>query len=325
MRLLGVKMGITAAFHPQADGQSERTNATVEIALRCFLGGNIDLYPKWTEYLPIIELEYNNIPQASTNISPNDLRFAVRPQGIPDVLSSNDTHSSESAETLAGDLQNRRSDARDSILAAQRKQKELYDSKRRDFQFKVGDLALLRFHRFGSGYKPPPPHRHKIAPVSTPIRILEKLSPLSYRIQLPVGSRIHDVVSVVHLQHYKGTDTDDIKPMPVQVDGVEEYEVERIEGERKIKGKKEFLVKWKGYGDAERTWEPLEHLDNARNVLDEWTAQSSNKAPVDRTDTDKSNKSNRDKPESDGHESNESRGKSLVPLRRSSRHKKIPT
>ena len=158
--------------------------------------------------------------------------------------------------------------------------------------------------------------------MSTPIRILEKLSPLSYRIQLPVGSRIHDVVSVVHLQHYKGTDTDDIKPMPVQVDGVEEYEVERIEGEWKIKGKKEFLVKWKGYGDAERTWEPLEHLDNARNVLDEWTVQSSNKAPVDRTDTDKSNKSNRDKPESDGHESNESRGKSSVPLRHSSRYKK---
>jgi len=62
MKLLGVKMGITVAFHPQTDGQSERTNATVEIALRCFLSGNIDLYPKWTEYLPIIELEYNNIP-----------------------------------------------------------------------------------------------------------------------------------------------------------------------------------------------------------------------------------------------------------------------
>jgi len=315
-------MGITAAFHPQADGQSERTNATVEIALRCFLGGDIDLYPKWTEYLPIIELEYNNIPQASTNISPNDLRFTIRPRGIPDVLLLHDSRSSESAETLAGDLLNRRSDAHDAILAAQRKQKELYDSKRRDFQFEVGDLALLRFHRFGSGYKPPLPHRHKIAPISTPIRILEKLSPLSYRIQLPAGSRIHDVVSVVHLQHYKGSNTDDIKPMLVQVDGVEEYEVERIEGERKMKGKKEFLVKWKGYGDAERTCEPLEHLDNARNVLDEWTAQSLNKAPVDRTDMDKSNKSNRDKPESDGHESNESRGKSSVPLRHSSRYKK---
>jgi len=44
-------------------------------------------------------------------------------------------------------------------------------------------------------------------------------------------------------QHYKETDTDDIKLMPVQMDGVKEYEVERIEGEQKIKGKKEFLIK----------------------------------------------------------------------------------
>jgi len=95
---------------------------------------------------------------------------------------------------------------------------------------------------------------------------------------------------------------------------VEEYEVEWIEGERKTRGKREFLVKWKGYGDAERTWELLEHLDNARNVLDDQTARSSDKAPADRTDMDKLNKSNRDdKPESDG--------KSSTPLRRSSRHK----
>jgi len=46
MKLLGIKMGITAAFHPQADSQSEWTNATVEIVLRCFLGSDIDLYPK---------------------------------------------------------------------------------------------------------------------------------------------------------------------------------------------------------------------------------------------------------------------------------------
>ena len=139
----------------------------------------------------------------------------MRPRGIPDALSPIDAHSSESAESVAENLQNRRSDTRDSIIAAQRKQKELYDSKRRDFQFNVGDLALLRFHRFGSGYKPPPQHRHKIAPISTPIRILEKLSPLSYRIQLPAGSRIHDVVSVVHLQHYKRSNMDDIKSMSV--------------------------------------------------------------------------------------------------------------
>jgi len=119
MKLLRIKMGITAAFHPQADGQSERTNATVEIALHCFLGGDIDLYPKWTEYLPIIELEYNNIPQASTNITPNDLRFTMCPRGILDALLPNDTHSLEPTESLTENLQNRHSETCDSIIAAQ--------------------------------------------------------------------------------------------------------------------------------------------------------------------------------------------------------------
>ena len=77
MKLLSIKMGITIAFHPQVDGQSEQTNARVEIVLYCFLGGDIDLYSKWTEYLPIIKLEYNNILQVSMNISPNDLHFTM--------------------------------------------------------------------------------------------------------------------------------------------------------------------------------------------------------------------------------------------------------
>ena len=105
--------------------------------------------------------------------------------------------------------------------------------------------------------------------------------------------------------------------MSVQVDSMEEYEVERIEGKQKIKGKKEFLIKWKEYGDTEKTWELLEHLDNARNILDKWTIQSSKV-----TDMDKLNKSKCDKFESDGHKSNESQGKSSVPLCHFSHYKK---
>ncbi|EGN91971.1 hypothetical protein SERLA73DRAFT_80002 [Serpula lacrymans var. lacrymans S7.3] len=33
------------------------------------------------------------------------------------------------------------------------------------------------------------------------------------------------------------------------------------------RGKLEFLVLWKGYGDEDRMWEPETHLDNSRNTL----------------------------------------------------------
>ena len=45
-------------------------------------------------------------------------------------------------------------------------------------------------------------------------------------------------------------------------DDGEVYEVEKILEKRKILGKKEYLIKWKGYDDqAEDTWEPVENLE----------------------------------------------------------------
>jgi hypothetical protein len=42
--MLDIHLGMTAAYHPSADGQSERMNQTIEVALRCFLGGDQKKY-----------------------------------------------------------------------------------------------------------------------------------------------------------------------------------------------------------------------------------------------------------------------------------------
>ena len=54
-----------------------------------------------------------------------------------------------------------------------------------------------------------------------------------------------------------------------------EYVVEAIHGKRLHYGKLKYLVKWKGYADHDRTWEPLSHLTNALDAVKEFESYHS--------------------------------------------------
>ena len=63
------------AFHPQADGQSERTIQTLEDMLRACV---LDLKCSWEENLPLVEFTYNNSYQMSIQMAPYEA-FYGRP------------------------------------------------------------------------------------------------------------------------------------------------------------------------------------------------------------------------------------------------------
>ena len=130
-QLLGVSLGLTAAYHSSADGQAERTNQTVENSLRCLIGADVDKYSKWTEYLPLLEHELNSTSQSSTNFTPNELRYVMSSRSISDILGTPDDKMA-SVEDLMDDLKNKRDEARSIIRLAQEAQKEYVDSKRSD-------------------------------------------------------------------------------------------------------------------------------------------------------------------------------------------------
>ncbi|EGO02851.1 hypothetical protein SERLA73DRAFT_42730, partial [Serpula lacrymans var. lacrymans S7.3] len=66
-------------------------------------------------------------------------------------------------------------------------------------------------------------------------------------------------VNISRVKPYKGPlpgqRIDRPGPVVVTQEGEKEFKVERVVDARLKRGKLEFLVLWKGYGDKDRTWE----------------------------------------------------------------------
>ena len=66
--LLGTKLQMRSANHPQTYGQTERMNRVVEETLRAFVNHQ---QTNWDEVLPVCHFAINNSCQASTGVSPS--------------------------------------------------------------------------------------------------------------------------------------------------------------------------------------------------------------------------------------------------------------
>jgi hypothetical protein len=84
--LLGTKMGMSTSRHPQADGQTECTNRTLEQVLRHYVAYD---QQNWDTYLSAVEFAYNNTVQASTKETPFMLNYGHHPH-IPTVYKHDD-------------------------------------------------------------------------------------------------------------------------------------------------------------------------------------------------------------------------------------------
>ena len=66
-KALDMKLHFTSGYHPEGDGQTERTNQTLEQYIRIYCNYQQD---NWRQLLPLAEFAYNNAPSATTGISP---------------------------------------------------------------------------------------------------------------------------------------------------------------------------------------------------------------------------------------------------------------
>ncbi|GJV00322.1 putative reverse transcriptase domain-containing protein [Tanacetum coccineum] len=171
-KALGTRLDLSTAYHPETDGQSERTIQTLEDMLRACV---IDFGGNWDTHLPLVEFLYNNSYHSSVICAPFEALYG-RKCRTPITW------------------------AEERLKAAQDRQKSYADNRQKPLEFSVGDKVLLKVSprkgvvRFGK--------RSKLSPRYVgPFEIVERVGPVAYRLRLPqelVG--IHDTFHVSNLK-----------------------------------------------------------------------------------------------------------------------------
>jgi len=105
-----------------------------------------------------------------------------------------------------------------------------------------------------------------------PYVIEEVVSSNAVKLRLPSSMRIHPVVNVSQIVRYKEQVKEQKKEeaKPVEVEGVEEWEVEKILNKKKIRGVEKYLIRWKVFIAEGDTWERRENLKNVEELIEEF-------------------------------------------------------
>uniref|UniRef100_A0A803SPZ4 Gypsy retrotransposon integrase-like protein 1 n=1 Tax=Anolis carolinensis TaxID=28377 RepID=A0A803SPZ4_ANOCA len=247
-KLLGIDSRLSSAHHPQTDGQTERTNATLEQYLRCYVNYQQD---NWASLLPLSEFAFNNGVQNSTKEAPFFANYGFHPRFFPPIVETSEV---PAAENWLQELTAVQELLHQQLDQAKEDYKRHADSHRQPGpEIKVGDRVWLST-RFLPSHRP---CRKLDARFIGPYTVVAHLNPVTFKLQLPRSMRIHPVFHRSLLLPADGVRPDvyQLPPAPTLVDGEEEFEVQDILDSRIHRRRLQYLIDWVGYGPEERSWE----------------------------------------------------------------------
>ncbi|GJW48214.1 putative reverse transcriptase domain-containing protein [Tanacetum coccineum] len=172
-KALGTDISMSTAYHPETDGQSERTIQTLEDMLRACV---IDFGKGWVKHLPLAEFSYNNSYHASIKAAPYEALYGRKCRSpvcwaeVGEAQLTGPELIQETTEKIVLIKQR--------MQAAQDRQKSYADRKQKPMEYEVGDRVML-----------------KVSPV------LAKVGKVAYKLELPQElSRVHHTFHVSNLK-----------------------------------------------------------------------------------------------------------------------------
>ncbi|GJU44692.1 putative reverse transcriptase domain-containing protein [Tanacetum coccineum] len=255
-KALGTSLDMSTAYHPETDGQSERTIQTLEDMLRACV---IDFGNGWVKHLPLVEFSYNNSYHASIKAAPFEALYGRKcrsPVCWAEVGQVQLTGPELVQETTERIIQ-----VKQRMQAARDRQKSYANLKRKPMEFQVGDKVMLKVSpwkgvvRFGK--------RGKLNPRYVgPFKVLKKVGAVAYKLELPQElSRVHNTF---HVSNLKKCYSDDPLVVPLgglQVDENLHFVEEPVEiMDREVKQLRRsrvpiVKVRWNSRRGPEFTWE----------------------------------------------------------------------
>jgi len=300
---LGARLDMSTAYHPQTDGQTERTNRTVQTMIRMYV---MERKGDWEDWLQMAAAAYNSTVHESTGKTPAEMNYpgrSIDPLGWA-MQGHKKPGDNEQAAKMLDSLRAVWNEARTKLVAEREKQAKYADQKRRAVKYEVGQMVYLSSQNLKTA-------KGKLKERWSGPYVIKAVEGDGsvVKLDLPADWKVHRTFHVSLLKPYvtskyqwPGRAQQD-RVVPVIVDSEVEWEIESIIGksvelvteyERRevhsqpsrqglrarrrwesvpvVKEVVKYLVKWKGYDAVEASWKELSELDHCRELVAEYEA-----------------------------------------------------
>jgi hypothetical protein len=248
-RLLGTRLKLSTAYHPQTDGQTENANQWIDQRLRPFVNAFQD---DWSTLIPLVDYAAANLPHDSTGLSSFQVELGYQPRmdidwnRPPEIIPVTDhiRKSRKEARACIKRIHESWQWCRTAMAKAQQSQQVQANKHRRPVDFVEGDKVWVSTKNWTSE-RP----SHKLGYQNEgPYEIIEKVGH-SYRLKLPDSNKLHDVFAPELLHKDPGNPLPgqhQEPPLPIVYNQQPEWEVEQVLQSRKRDRRLQYQVKWIG-------------------------------------------------------------------------------
>ena len=265
---------MSTAYHPQTDGQRERTNQVLEGYLQTFINYTQD---DWYQLLPLAEPAFNNSAMDAQKFTPLFANYFFHPQ--TEWMKETEAHN-PGATMSAHWMQDIHRQAKQTLENTPESMKK-YSERKAMEQPSIEGSDFVIWHAKNIRTKRP---SKKLSPkLHGPFKVLEKRGSRAYKLQISPLWKIHRVFHVSLLEPYRASNRPNREQPPRgpgDIEGDLASEVERIikreiiSYTRKVRERNKpmkelrYFVKWKGCAEDENTGESCEGMKNAEEEVE---------------------------------------------------------